>query len=199
MRSAISKSLNRYIFFPSIVPCLEADGSRYPNYYDHNHKLLPAPVSTAGQSPHLPFVIEGIMEVMGAAGEKLIVTSCAWSCVWFCFQISEKLRRIFFCSKLFGAAVFFGPNGWKYFIFFVFSPLNLGIPADFILINFNSISESVKMLIYFRTNESQFIFRNVVRGRVMALEGICCANSETKPLSKLCKSLLLDISESAPS
>ena len=34
------------------------------------------------------------------------------------------------------------------------------------------------MLIYLKTNESQFIFGNVVRGRVMAIEGICCANSE---------------------
>ena len=47
-------------------------------------------IFTHDLSPHLPFVIEGIMEVMGAVAEKLIVTSCAWSCVWFCFQISEK-------------------------------------------------------------------------------------------------------------
>ena len=50
------------------------------------------------------------------------------------------------------------------------------------------------MLIYFGTNETQFIFWNVVRGRVIALKGIC-ANSKTKLLSKLCKSPLSDIPE----
>ena len=103
MVSPISEPLNllfgetKFFLFHFITPCLEVD-SKYPNYYDNNHKLLL--LLTNGRSPHLPFVIEGIIEVMGAVGEKLIVTSCAWSCDWFCFQIAEKLRQIFFCSKL---------------------------------------------------------------------------------------------------
>ena len=104
MGSAISEPLNllfgetKFFLFHFITPCLKVD-SKYPNYYDNNHKLLL--LVSNGRSPHLPFVIEGKMEVMGDVGEKLIATSCAWSCVWFCFQIAEKLRRIFFCSKLF--------------------------------------------------------------------------------------------------
>ena len=62
------------------------------------------------------------MEVMGAGGEKLIVTSCAWSCDWFCFQIEEKLRQIFFCSKLF-RGLFFAAK-WMEIFYFSFSPLN---------------------------------------------------------------------------
>ena len=111
MGSPISEPLNllfgetKFFLFHFITPCLEVD-SKYPNYYDNNHKLLL--LVSIGRSPHLPFVIEGIMEVMGAVACRREI-NCDVLCMVLRLVLLSDCRKIktdFLLFKAFSCGVF---------------------------------------------------------------------------------------------